>query len=176
MRHLLLLRHAKAVSAERGMADRDRPLTPRGHRDARLIGAAIAADGPPDLVLCSPSRRTRETLAGVLEKLAAEPKVVFATGLYEGQGSTYAEAIAAQGDGAKRLLVIGHNPTIHATALAFAITGDRARRAALAAKFPTGALAVIAIEDDDWRAIRPGTGELVSFLRPRDLDARHADD
>jgi len=176
VRHLLLLRHAKAIAAERGMADRDRPLTPRGHRDAHLIGAAIARDGPPDLILCSPSRRTRETLADVLQSLATAPKVVFANSLYGAQGTTYAEAIAAQGGEAKRLLVIGHNPAVHATALAFAATGARAQRAALAAKFPTCALVVIAVEGDDWTAIRTGAGELVSFLRPRDLGAADADD
>ncbi len=44
------------------MADRDRPLTARGHRDARLMGTEIAEGGIPDLIHCSPSRRTRETL------------------------------------------------------------------------------------------------------------------
>jgi phosphohistidine phosphatase len=176
VKRLLLLRHAKAQATERGMADRDRPLTARGHRDARLMGAAIAADGVPDLILCSPALRTRETLEGVIETLAAEPKVVMADRLYGAHGATYEEAIAALGDGAERLLVIGHNPTIHATALAFAATGERNLRAAMAAKFPTCALAVIALDGDDWRAVRPGSGKLLSFRRPRDLGAADPDD
>lgn len=176
MKHLLLLRHAKTHPAERGTADRDRSLTARGHRDARLMGTAIASNGVPDLILCSPARRARETLDGVIETLAAEPKIVIADRLYDARGNTYAETIAAMGDGAARLLVIGHNPTVHATAVAFAATGERAARAAMAAKFPTCALAVIGLEADSWKDVRPGNGKLLAFRRPKDMGATDAED
>ncbi len=148
------------------MADRDRPLTARGHRDARLIGTAIAEIGVPDLILCSPARRTRETLEGIVETLATEPKVTFADRLYDARDATYDDVIATHGGSAKRLLIIAHNPTIHATAVALSVKGDRALRAAMAAKFPTSALAVIAMDTADWQ-VRPG--ELVAFRRPKDL-------
>jgi phosphohistidine phosphatase len=166
MKHLLLLRHAKTVPAERGMADRDRPLTQRGHRDARLMGTAIAEIGVPDLILCSPARRTRETLAGIVETLAAEPKVLMIDRLYDGRDSTYEDVIAAYGGTASRLLVIAHNPTIHATAVALSAKGDRAMRAAMSARFPTAALAVIAFDTPDWHVTM---GELVAFRVPADF-------
>jgi phosphohistidine phosphatase len=169
LKHLLLLRHAKAEAGGHGMADRDRRLAERGHRDARLMGSAIAAGGIPDLILCSPARRTRETLDGVIETLAASPKVEFVKELYGSEAGIYLGAIADHGNGAKRLLVIGHNPTVHATAMAFAATGDKSLRAALASKFPTCSLAVLAFEGDGWSDLRVGSGKLVSFLRPRDL-------
>ena len=57
-RQLLLLRHAKAVLGE-GMEDFDRPLALRGEQAAQAIGRHMAAHGlVPDLVLCSPARRT----------------------------------------------------------------------------------------------------------------------
>ncbi len=173
MKHLYLLRHAKAVPAERGMADRDRPLTARGHRDARLMGTAIAEAGVPDLILCSPARRTRETLDGVVETLAAAPKVIIVDHLYDGRDATYDEVVAAHGGSALRLLIIAHNPTIHATAVALAIKGERSARAAMAAKFPTCALAVLALDIAEWR-VRPG--ELIAFRRPRDLGAADGED
>ncbi len=154
------------------MADRDRPLTARGHRDARLMGTAIAEGGIPDLILCSPSRRTRETLEGIVETLASEPKITFVDRLYDGRDATYDDVIATHGGGAARLLVIAHNPTIHATAVALSVKGDRKLRAAMAAKFPTSALAVIAIDTPDWH-VEPG--ELVDFRRPKDLGGE-ADD
>ncbi len=166
VKHLLLLRHAKAHPAERGVADRDRSLTARGHRDARLMGTAIAEVGVPDLILCSPARRTRETLEGVIETLALEPKVVFVDRLYDGRDATYAEAIAANGGSVGSLLVIGHNPTVHATAVALAAKGDRGLRAAMSAKFPTCALAVITCDTADWKL---KAGELIAFRRPKDL-------
>jgi phosphohistidine phosphatase len=168
----MLLRHAKAEPAARGVADRDRALTARGHRDARLMGSVVAEAGMPDLILCSPSRRTRETLEGVVETLGASPKVIFVDRLYEARDPTYADAIGMNGDGASRLLVIAHNPTIHATAVALAARGDRALRAAMAAKFPTCSLAVIASDAPDWW-LKPG--ELTLFRRPKDLGSEGED-
>lgn len=47
MKQLMLLRHAKAMSAAPGTADRERPLAERGVRDAGLMGTAMAAEPPP---------------------------------------------------------------------------------------------------------------------------------
>ena len=174
MKHLLLLRHAKAMTGEPGMSDRDRPLAPRGHRDAALMGKAIAAE-PPDLILCSPAKRTRETLAEILPALPGKPRVVYADALYGAPGD-YAEIIADNADDAERLLVVGHNPTIQVTALLFAGSGGGKLRGALAAKFPTAALAVIGFQAEDWSEIRPGAGKLTQFVRPRDVGAKDAED
>ena len=169
MRDLLLLRHAKAAPGGPGVADRDRPLTPRGRRDAALVGAAIAADEMvPDLVLCSPARRTRETLDAVLASLAPAPRVIVLDSLYGAAHGDYVGAIAEAGGHAKRLLVVGHNPTIHATALTLAGSGDKALRKRLLEKFPTAALAHIRLKGDTWAGTLAGSGELTSFLRPRD--------
>ncbi len=62
MRTLMLLRHAKAVPADGKIRDQDRPLAPRGQKDAPKIGAYMAKhDLVPDRALVSPSKRTRET-------------------------------------------------------------------------------------------------------------------
>lgn len=172
MKHLMLLRHAKAAPAERGVADRDRPLSERGRRDAALMGKAMAAEPLPDLILCSPSLRTRETMAEVSAQFAAEPEIAFADAIYQPAGATYLDTITALGGDARRLLVIGHNPAIHATALELAGSTD----AKLAVKFPTSALAIVAFAVKSWSDIRRGKGRLVSFRRPRDLGARDSDD
>ena len=156
------------------MSDRDRALTARGRRDAGLMGEAIAAE-PPDTILCSPAKRARETLAAVVGHLDKSPKTDFSKGLYEA-GSDYRETIAALGGPAKRLLVVGHNPTIHRTALALTGSGDAALHSMLSGKFPTAALAVIAFDVASWQEIMPGGGELLAFRRPKDLGAFDADD
>src|SRR3954467_9521492 len=61
-RTLLLLRHAKS-DYPTGVADHERPLAPRGEREARLAGDWLRAHAPAvDAVLCSSATRTRETL------------------------------------------------------------------------------------------------------------------
>src|SRR2546423_12767472 len=73
-RTLVILRHAKAERPA-GTADEDRPLTQRGHADSAAAGAWLAARGDrPDLVLCSPSKRTRQTWRGVAGALAGAPE------------------------------------------------------------------------------------------------------
>lgn len=167
MPELMLLRHGKSSWDEPGLADRDRTLSPRGRRDAEAMATVIAADYPPDRILCSPTRRTQETLAALLSRLGERPDVVIAEELY-GQPGDYCDVIAAEGGEAEHLLVIGHNPAIQATALALVGSGDKALRAQLAEKFPTGALVVIRFKGK-WSAIGPSAGKLVAFHKPRDL-------
>ena len=63
MRELILLRHAHAEPARTGGADLDRPLSPEGLAEAESAGRWLRDNKlVPDRVLCSPSRRTRETL------------------------------------------------------------------------------------------------------------------
>jgi phosphohistidine phosphatase len=153
------------------MPDRDRPLAPRGRRAAERMALRIAEpDLLPDRILCSPARRTRETLAALLPHLAGEVEVAVPDDLYE-EEADYRPAIAAHRAAAERLLVIGHNPAIQATALA--LVGRRAS-AELAAKFPTAALAVIDFDGEGWTRMRAGSGRLVAFIRPRDLDGGEA--
>ena len=67
MRELILLRHAHAEPAENGLADIDRPLSPHGLAEAEAAGRWLLEQRlVPDRVLCSPARRTRETLEAVL--------------------------------------------------------------------------------------------------------------
>ena len=67
MRELILLRHAHAEAASTGQADLDRPLSPVGLAEAEAAGRWLKENNLlPDCVLCSPSRRTRETLEAVL--------------------------------------------------------------------------------------------------------------
>ena len=106
-------------------------------------------------------------LDGILGQLPNKPGVAFIDALYT--APTYAETIAEGGGDAACLLVVGHNPAVHATALLFAGASERKLRARLAAKFPTGAVATIAFDDDRWSEIRPGAGRLTSFILPRDL-------
>ncbi len=115
-RTVVLLRHAKAAHPE-GMADPERPLTPRGHADAAAAGAWLAAQRLfPGVVLCSPSRRTRETWHDVALALGVEATgttVVYDPTVYEaGDGRVLLALVAATAREVATLALIGHNPTI----------------------------------------------------------------
>src|SRR5215472_10432095 len=83
LKQLLLMRHAAAAGKSAGGTDRDRPLTPDGRRAAETLGRRLKSDGiSPDLVLCSPARRARETLEGLAEALDALPPADLDDALY----------------------------------------------------------------------------------------------
>jgi phosphohistidine phosphatase len=63
--------------------------------------------------------------------------------------------------------VIGHNPGLWGLALALASEG--AELARMREKYPTAALATIDVPADRWGALGRGGGELVAYVRPRDL-------
>lgn len=176
MRQLLLLRHAKSSWADDELHDRDRPLSERGVRDAALMARALAErDLLPDRILASPARRVSETLARLRSYLPASTEIETVEKLY-GLSGDYREVIAGSGAEAERLLVIGHNPLIQATALALVGKGDAAMRQRLATKYPTGALTVIGFESGTWSELAERSGRLIHFLRPRDLAADVEDD
>ena len=62
MARVTLIRHGKAETSKLGVQDFDRSLISRGQINASAIGAFLATHRMlPQLVLVSPSARTRET-------------------------------------------------------------------------------------------------------------------
>jgi phosphohistidine phosphatase len=170
MRRLLLLRHAKSSWAEPGLSDRERRLSERGRRAAELIAAAIEARGLlPDRVLCSPAKRARETLAALTPRLGDRVEVAIVDALYEPAPPDYADVIAEHGDGARKLLVVGHNPAMQRTALVLMGPGEGKLQSEIAAKFPAGGLAVLDFKIGSWAELRPNSGQPSAFITPRGL-------
>lgn len=179
MRQLLLLRHAKSSWDDKALPDQDRPLSPRGRRAASAMRWALRDLGlAPDLVLLSPSRRTRETLEA-LEPWDEAPLIEPVDGLYLATAPQMLEVLHGVAETVRSVMLIGHNPGMHELALllvrARATTArhghdDMSSRAMerLAAGFPTGALAEFGIAGP-WRQLEAGGGQLIRFLRPRDL-------
>jgi phosphohistidine phosphatase len=166
MHRLLLLRHAKSSWDDPSLADRDRPLAPRGHRAAARMANHLRSDVPrPDLVLCSPALRTRETLDR-MSNAFGDAEVVVDDELYGAGEGELLERLRAVDDRFETVAVIGHNPGIHDLAIALAGSGAELDR--MEAKFPTGALAVLAF-DRLWRDVSPGGGLLEAFVTPKDL-------
>ncbi len=167
---LSLLRHAKSSWHNPAIPDLDRPLATRGVVDAPLMGRAMTERGiDPDLVLCSSARRTRDTLALVLPELKVEPKVVYDDALYHASAAEMLEMMRAVPPGASRLMLVGHNPEIHALALDLVGSGPKHYRDKLKEKYPTAGLVVVNFTSGAWQSVTVNSGELKLFLTPKDL-------
>ena len=162
VRTLILMRHGKS-SYPPGVTDHERPLAPRGRREADLAGDWLrATQSPIDAVRCSDAVRTRETLAatGITAPVEYEPTI------YEASTETLLELVQLTDDEIRTLLLIGHAPGMPSTALELTADHEGAAARELARKFPTSALAVLEF-DRPWTQARPGTADLVAFHVPR---------
>lgn len=112
-RTLILMRHGKAEQPGGGRSDADRPLASRGRADAAAAGAWLVESGfIPQLVLCSPARRTLQTWQAVGDALAVSPPAAFPAELYSLGAPALIKLLAGVPDEIGTLLVVGHNPTI----------------------------------------------------------------
>jgi phosphohistidine phosphatase len=167
---LSLLRHAKSSWANPLLEDFDRPLAGRGEKSAPLTGAFIAERGLiPNLILCSGSVRTRETLDLAMDAWRTEPEIVYDDALYHATVPALFAKMHAAPDEKAHVMMVGHNPGLHSFALQVVGTGDGPELRALAHGFPSGTLAVIALSKTHWRQIKPGDGHMTLFVSPRDL-------
>ena len=169
-RLLYLLRHAKSSREDRTLADFDRPLAPRGRAAGESLRAYLRlADVDPQVVLCSPATRTRETLESIRPALGGTSELAFDKKLYGGGPKPLLARLRRLPEGVASAMLIGHNPALQSLALQLTRQGGNKALARMASKFPTGALATLVVERPCWQDLGPGSCRLHSFVTPRDL-------
>jgi phosphohistidine phosphatase len=167
-KQLFVLRHAKSSWDDPALADHDRPLAERGRRAVRTLAQHVRTTGlEPALVLCSSSRRTRETLDGL--QLGGEH--VIDPDLYGASCEDVLLRLRRVPDEIRSVMVVGHNPTLQTLVLRLA-DGDPAATgsdlAEVRRKFPTGALATLTF-DGAWAELSPRSARLAEYVRPKSL-------
>ncbi len=114
MRELLIIRHAKAEKNPPGIVrDIDRPLTRQGESDAFRLGRFLDAVGyRSDLVICSPSLRTRQTHEALTKGGFTWKSYQESMAIYEGHSNDIEQLCRSAESKADRITIIGHNPTL----------------------------------------------------------------
>ncbi|HSA83245.1 MAG TPA: histidine phosphatase family protein [Geminicoccaceae bacterium] len=170
MRTLLLMRHAKSSWDRPDLADAERPLAARGRKAAPLIARYLKEQRLiPDLVLCSPALRVRETWELMTPVLGGAVACRTLHSLYAAPPSRLVEPLRRVADEVRVLLVIGHNPGLGSLAAGLAGAGPKKALERLRTKFPTGGLVVLTFEIERWAELAAGAGRLADFVRPKDL-------
>ena len=94
MKTLYVLRHAKSDWGVEGLRDFDRPLNHRGRKAAKAVGSEMADRGiRPDLVICSPAVRAKETLERLLDGYGPDLAVTEDRRIYEASTGTLIEIV-----------------------------------------------------------------------------------
>jgi phosphohistidine phosphatase len=171
MRRLFLVRHAKAELAV-GRVDYERKLTGRGRDDARRVAKALAARRfLPDVLIHSGAARAKQTAEIFAETWRAEVELQEEAWLYDASLRTLLDHSRALRHEHKRVGLVGHNPGLGELATALTGSGAGPEVSRLAAKYPTGAVAVLDFSIQRWEEVERNSGKLALYLTPAELEA-----
>ncbi len=163
MKRLILIRHAKAVPAEKtSVTDFDRNLTPRGRRDAEQVGQWLRNAVPAlERIIASPSNRTRQTAELIASAWGSnQPVIEYNRALYLPTCDELLEVIWALDPAVNTVALVGHNPSI--SELLEELTGITHQ------PMPTCAVAVLAPETDSWIQLQHARCRLEHYRTPAD--------
>lgn len=160
MKTLYLLRHAKSSWDDSSLTDRERPLEPRGERDAEKMSKRWShVDKKPDLIVSSPAVRAAATAKFFAKALGYEiERVKVDDRLYGADVGTLVAIVEALDDRLKRVMLVGHNPGFAELAHHF---DDRISR------MPTCALAELRFDAKSWAGIGQARPVRTVFDSPR---------
>jgi len=155
------MRHAKSSWGDGSLADFDRPLNERGLKAAPLVGRFMRKQKlRPDLILCSPAERARQTVSLVVEAAGLGVPLRYDERIYEATSARLVEVVSQIEEDAGEAMLVGHNPGLEV--LLERLTGESRR-------MPMAALARVALDVEKWSKVRDGAGRVELFVKPREL-------
>lgn len=163
------MRHAKSDWSDGSISDHDRTLNARGQDAALRMASWLASeDLIPEVVLCSTSVRTSQTLALMLNLWRAnaacidlEPEVHYIRELYLAPAAVLVSQ-ASQFATRESVLVLAHNPGME-DAVSF-LSGSHS-------EMPTAAIAVFDVAGLNWPSqwFDVAAWKLRNLVKPREL-------
>lgn len=162
-RELILIRHTKSSWADLNMHDFDRPLKKDRTNDARNMAAKLKdLKLQPDLVICSPALRTKQTAEYFTTKLEYDyDKILFEERFYESSADDYMKVIRETDKQVETLVLVGHNPSI--TNFVNQFLEDKIF------ELPTTGVVWLTFESEDWEIYKTTPCKLRHFLTPKTI-------
>lgn len=166
MKTLYLLRHAKSNHDDASLTDFDRPLNKRGKKDALAMAEAIAEHCPNvQHVYSSPAKRCRSTVKRIRSALDTPAgALTLDDALYTFEANNLVTWLKERDNTLDRILLTGHNPALHDL---IALLCARSL-----IQFPSAAFAEVFLRIEYWDQLRPGCGDLLHCLTPRNFPAQ----
>ena len=162
MKRLIVVRHAKSDWSLPDQDDWDRPLNPRGQRDAPEMARRLRKRRVrPDLILTSPAVRALTPATILARELKVESSLLRPEErLYLAGPQDLLAVIRELGGSSQQLMVVAHNPGIteFANRLSAGDTIDN---------MPTCAIFTARFAIADWTDLEWGSGKNAAFDYPR---------
>ncbi len=162
IKKVYLIRHSYAENA--GMTkDMNRALTHQGQTTVRALGRYLSKqDFSPDIILCSPAVRTRETAQNLIEELEiSESILTFKDKIYNASVRELLSAVNELDETNKRVAMISHNPAI--SYFGEFLTGED-----IGGMEPCS-MVNIELNQIKWSEVSQGVGNFISYVHPNRL-------
>jgi phosphohistidine phosphatase len=162
-RTLILIRHTKSNWGDFSEPDFDRPIKKDRIDDAKNMASALKDLGlAPDLIICSPAKRTRQTAEYFCDKLNYDfDKIQFDKRIYECTAEDILQVIRETDDDVKTLVVIGHNPSLTHLANMFIENSID--------EIPTTGVVWLEFAIKNWEIYKLTPCKLKAFLTPKTI-------
>ena len=166
---LIIMRHAKS-DWHTGEHDFDRPLSQRGVRDAARMGKWLSSSGYlPDQIIASPATRTKQTVellckaSGLDIKQVVWEKSFYCLGM-QNLLDTAIKYFAVN----NTVMLVGHNPVMDEL---LHYLSDVDVPSTQGGKYMTTAnIAIFEINKDSEKFLHAGSGNLLTLVRPKEID------
>ena len=162
MKKLILIRHAKSSWSNPVLTDKERPLNNRGLKDAPLMAKLIVREfKTPDLILCSSSKRTRQTVKYFSREWGLDKgEIHYLDALYHASADQLLYLIRRIDEDLESVAIVGHNP-----GLTFLV--DELVRYNTPDNIPTCGIAILQSESEFWSSFDGNRVSLVKYFFPK---------
>lgn len=170
---LTIMRHAKSSWQDLSLDDFHRPLNKRGRNAAAAMGRWFCQHNQmPELLLVSRAARTLETWKIMKKAGVKADEVRKLQRLYLASSQEILELIRTVEGDVSHLMVLGHNPGLHLLVNSLISPEAPAGDGAFYGKFPTGAVAQMTFDVENWSDIAPMGGKYYRYVTPKQLAAQ----
>lgn len=170
MKHIFVLRHAKAEKIPTHGSDHDRVLTSHSHEQTNKIAQWLESFPiQPDTILCSSATRTQQTYTQLKTILTTLPSPIITTNLYLATAGDIFHEINTLPHMGHNLMLIGHNPGLKDFCIQLANDSHPHIIDNIALSFPTCALAIFSVDTPTWANVIPYSGTLKEYITPERL-------
>lgn len=170
MKTLTILRHGKSSWSKAGLPDQERPLNPRGERDAPVMAERINEAGiRPSLIMSSPAVRAWTTAKIVAKAISYPIEFLHREDeLYLANLECLFDLLSRQDNAFNSVMVVGHNPGL--TEFADYLLPD------ITDNIPTCGLVALNIDTDNWDLRERKQAELILYDYPKNVDLKRGID
>ena len=156
MKRLYILRHGEKEHSTLDDYDYDIKLSSKGKEECEKIGLILKdKEIRPDLIVSSPSIRTRQTSEIVAKQINYRKNIMYNEVIYQAFLNEIIESITYTFDTVDTLMIVGHNPSL--TALAFTFGGIKE-------ELKPASLVRIDFDCNSWTAIDKTNAKLIEHI------------